>query len=75
MTKAELKALQTYPDDKPESWGDVSISHKNERLAYQRGYYQAVEDAIEFLKNNIKADMNIIALHKLITEDFKEAMT
>ena len=46
MTKAELKALRTYPDDKPESWGDVSISHKNERLAYQRGRF-AITHKIE----------------------------
>lgn len=33
-----------------------------------------IEKACEWLSNNIKANMNIIALHKLITEDFKKAM-
>ena len=70
MTKAELKALQTYPDDKPESWGDVSISHKNERQAYIRGYYHAIEDAMEWLENYMKG----VAGSSVYVEDFKKFM-
>ena len=68
MTKAELKALQTYPDDKPESWGDVSISHKNERQAYIRGYYQAIEDTIAWLSTSK------MLVESGIVDKFKEAM-
>ena len=70
MTKAELKALQTYPDDKPESWGDVSISHKNERQAYIRGYQKAVEEAIKWLENYMKG----VAGSSIYVEDFKKFM-
>ena len=69
MTKAELKALQTYPDDKPDE-NNIAISHKNERQAYIRGYYHAIEDAMEWLENYMKG----VAGSSVYVEDFKKFM-
>ena len=48
MTKAEIKAYWTIPD---ETLGDgYTLTHKREREAYVKGYHQAIEDACEWIK-------------------------
>jgi len=54
MTKAELNAHWTLPDETLED--GYAISHKREREAFIKGWHKAFETYCEWLKDNMYND-------------------
>ena len=54
MTKIEQKANETYPDGDVFVFGDAGIQS---RLAYAKGYCQAIKDAKEWIEKNASKDI------------------